>query len=108
MNASAFMHLFARRPQAHAKVPGGTEQICHVSSRIDDSVIVAIEGFEILIHMLIDLSFEIPHLSRGATVKLVINLNRDFLHGFKVALILAQVKRMVVCNRMRVEFVMAS
>jgi hypothetical protein len=35
--------------------------------------------------MLIDLSFEILHLSRGATVKLVVDLDGDFFHDFKVA-----------------------
>lgn len=80
------MRLFARGPYAHAKVPGRVEKICHVSSGSGDSVIVAIKGLEILSHMLIDLDFEIPNLPRCATVKLVINLDRDFFHGFKVAL----------------------
>jgi len=81
------MHLFARRSYAHAKVPGGVEKISHMSSRLDYSVIVAIKGFKIRGHVLIDLGFEIRHLPRGATVKLVINLDGNFFHVFKVAFI---------------------
>src|SRR3977135_2965674 len=80
------MHLFARRPYFQAKVLGCVEKIRHVSSSCEGSVIVAIKGFEILSHMLIDLGFEISNLPRGPTVKLVINLNGDFFHEFKVAL----------------------
>jgi hypothetical protein len=80
------MHFFARRPYAHAKVPGCAKQLGHVSPRLKNVNIVAINGFEILSHMLIDLGFEIPNLPRGAAVKLVINLDGDFFHEFKVAL----------------------
>jgi hypothetical protein len=80
------MHLFACRPYAHAKVTGCTEQVGQVSSRLEDGIIVAIDGFEILGHMLIDFSFKIPDLSRGATVKVVVDLDGDFFHGFKAAL----------------------
>jgi hypothetical protein len=80
------MHLFARGSYAHAKVRGCAEQVGHVSSRIKDRIIVAIEGFEILIHMLPDVGFEILNLSRGPTVKLVVYLDGDLFHVFKVAL----------------------
>jgi hypothetical protein len=56
-----------------------------VSSRSEDSLIIAIKSFKILSHVLIDLGFEIPNLPRRATVKLVINLDGDFFHEFKVA-----------------------
>lgn len=86
------MHFFARRSHAHAKVPGCVEKLCHVSSRFEDSVIVAIERFKILSDMLIDLGFEIAKLPRSAAVKLVVNLDGDFLHGFKVAVLFVEVK----------------
>jgi hypothetical protein len=80
------MHLFARGSYAHAKVRGCAEQVGHVSSRIKDRIIVAIEGFEILIHMLIELGFKILNLARGAAVEFIVNLDGDLFHEFKVAL----------------------
>lgn len=86
MNTSAFMHLFARRSYAHAKVSGCPEQLGHVSPRIEDGIIVAINSFKTLGHVLTDLSLEILNFSRGATVKLVVDLDRNLFHDFKVAL----------------------
>jgi len=57
-----------------------------MSSRIMNGIIVAIKGFEVLIHVLGNLGFEILNLSRGATVNLIINLNGDLFHGFKLTL----------------------
>ena len=80
------MHFFAQRDYSHAKVFDCPEQLVHVSKGSKDDVIVTIDGLEILGHPLIDLGFKIRKLARGATVKLVVNLYRDFLHAFKVAL----------------------
>jgi len=45
-----------------------------VTSGSKNVIIAAIDTFEILSHVLIDLGFEIIDLSRGATVKVVVNL----------------------------------
>jgi len=80
------MHLFARRSYTDAKVPGFSKKFGHVNTGRANAIIVTIDGFEVLGHMLIDLSFEILDCARGATIKLIVNLDGDFFHAFKVAL----------------------
>src|SRR5437016_10807209 len=87
MNTSAFMHLFARRSYTHAKVLSRLKEFGHVSPGGANAIIVSIDGFEVLSHMLIDLSFEILNRARGATIKLVIDFDGDFFHAFKLAAI---------------------
>src|SRR6266446_5503355 len=86
MNTSAFMHFFARRSYTHAKVLGASKEFSHVSTGRANAVIIAIDGFEVLGHMLIDLSFKVLNCARGATIKVIVNLDGDFFHAFKVAL----------------------
>ena len=59
MNISAFMHLFTRRSYADAKVLNRLQEFGPVSPGSANAIIVAIDGFEVFVHMLIDLSFEI-------------------------------------------------
>jgi len=80
MNISAFMHLFTRRSYADAKVLNRLKEFGHVSPGSANAIIVAIDGFEVFVHMLIDLSFEILNRARGATIKLVIDFDGDFFH----------------------------
>lgn len=78
------MHLCARRPYAHAKVPGCAKHLGNVSPHIKDGVIVAINGFKTLSHVPTDFSFEILNLSRRAKVKLVVDLDGDLFHTLNI------------------------
>src|SRR2546422_2170240 len=92
MNMSAFMHLFTRRSSADAKVLSGLKEFGHVSPGGSNTIIVTIDGFEVLGHMLIHLSFEILNRARGAAIKVIVNLDGHFFHAFKVASLASLVK----------------
>jgi hypothetical protein len=76
------MHLFARRPQANSKVIRRGEQFSHSRSGRND-VVIAIDGFEVFSHALIHFALQIGDLLRSATIKVVVNFNGDFFHGFE-------------------------
>jgi hypothetical protein len=99
MNASAFMHLFARGPHADTKVFGFLEKICHPRSRGQNPLVVTVNRFKITRHALIDLGFEVRDLSGSATVKLVIDFDGNFFHECKVAFenLISQNSRLILC-----------